>query len=659
MFSFFIAWCGLSEAQQYKIDSLQKKLIVTSADNQRMEILDKIGAYFYSTNIDSSILYRKRALAIALETKNTKVQIKLLAKIGATYYEQNSSDSAMFYFLKNLVLEENNHSQKQEANTLIGIGNIYFDQQNFDKSSSYFKQSLAIATQIKDTFSLISALSSLGSIYFEQNKDTAANTYFSLALHLSQITQNNYTLPILFGNLGSVCNDLKKYDEALGYYQNALAIYKKAANSDGIIVNTINIGNTYEGKGDYKQALLYDTLGLKMARNINNHEDILNSLFYTSEAYKGFGDLPKSYDYLKKYADYKDTVFQFSNAKSVADMQTKYETDKKQKENQLLLQKNKLQDLDLKQKSFFIRAVIIGCIFLILLIFIVYNRYRLKQKANEQLEIAYREIDTKNKIVEEKNKDITDSIYYARRIQRALLTSEKYLEKQLPDYFILYQPKDIVSGDFYWALNTENKFFIATADCTGHGVPGAFMSMLGINFLNEIVIEKKILEPNKIIGELRQNIIHALNPEDTQEESKDGMDMVLCAFDFKNKNLKLAASNNPVWIVRNVENSSPFLEEIKPDKFPVGKHDQDKIPFTAYETTLQKGDVVYTFTDGYADQFGGPKGKKFKYKQLKELVLANFSKPMSEQQKIITETLANWKGNLEQVDDILLIGIKV
>jgi len=228
------------------------------------------------------------------------------------------------------------------------------------------------------------------------------------------------------------------------------------------------------------------------------------------------------------------------------------------------------------------------------------------------------------------------------------------------NFFILYKPKDIVSGDFYYALahkpSTANNemLYICTADCTGHGVPGAFMSMLGVSSLNESIIEKNISQPHEILNDIRNSLIASLNPEGSDEESKDGMDCVLCAYDFENMQLHFSAANNPLWIIRNGE-----LEEYKPDKMPVGKYGDESKSFSLNTINLQKGDVVYTFTDGFADQFGGPKGKKFKYKQLEEKLTEYHKLPMEEQKKALAEVFDNWKGNMEQIDDVLVVGVRI
>ncbi|MCE9538235.1 MAG: SpoIIE family protein phosphatase, partial [Bacteroidetes bacterium] len=308
-----------------------------------------------------------------------------------------------------------------------------------------------------------------------------------------------------------------------------------------------------------------------------------------------------------------------------------------------------------------------------------------KDEAEKQKDIAdnqraiseeLREISEQQKhIVEKKQKEIVDSITYAKRIQTALLTSDAYITNNLPaDHFILFKPKDIVSGDFYWALsiaripgwdlgtNTvklsnsripKNTFYIVTADCTGHGVPGAFMSMLNISFLNENIVDHGIRLPHDILNAQRKEIINALNPIGSTEESKDGMDCVLCVYDFDKMLLHFAGANNPLWLVRNGE-----LKEYKADKMPVGKYIDAPPSFTLQTIELQKDDIIYTSTDGFADQFGTT-GKKLMKKKFKEELLKIHTLPMAEQRAYLSSFFKNWKGTLEQVDDVCVIGIRI
>lgn len=288
-------------------------------------------------------------------------------------------------------------------------------------------------------------------------------------------------------------------------------------------------------------------------------------------------------------------------------------------------------------------------VFIMILIFLAIRVFR-----SDNQRYAAQIVEQKASI-EEKNKDITDSITYAKRIQRALLTSESIFDRSLKEYFIFYEPKDIVSGDFYWATTAPNgNFLLLTGDCTGHGVPGAFMSLLNISMVNEIVNVRGITDPAAILNAQREGLIASLNPEGSAEVSRDGMDCSLCSFDFINKKLTVAGANNPVWIIRNGE-----LIELKTDKQPVGLHEGIQKDFSSQQFDLRSGDMIYTLTDGLADQFGGPKGKKFKYKQLESLLVGISDKPMNEQQANVEDAFRKWQGKLEQIDDVLVVGIRV
>ncbi|MBL7896964.1 MAG: SpoIIE family protein phosphatase, partial [Crocinitomicaceae bacterium] len=260
-------------------------------------------------------------------------------------------------------------------------------------------------------------------------------------------------------------------------------------------------------------------------------------------------------------------------------------------------------------------------------------------------------------LVEEKNKEILDSINYAKRIQQAILPPDKMWKQILPNSFVLYKPKDIVAGDFYWMEETENFILFASADCTGHGVPGALVSVVCHNALNRAVREYGLTDPGKILDKTREIVIAEFEKSD--EEVKDGMDISLvamqCESESGERRVKWAGANNPLWILK--KNSSEILE-IKPDKQPIGKYAEAK-PFTTHEIDLAKGDTFYIFTDGFADQFGGERGKKFKASSMKELILAIQTYSMPEQKERLNESFETWRGSLEQIDDVSVIGVRV
>ena len=307
---------------------------------------------------------------------------------------------------------------------------------------------------------------------------------------------------------------------------------------------------------------------------------------------------------------------------------------------------------NLKYKNIFSFTTNIGLILILYLVAIVFENT--KNTALKNLDEKNNLLDIQKKTLEIKQKEILDSINYSRRIQSAILPPDKIVKRLLPDSFILYKPKDIVSGDFYWVTEWGNKILFAAVDCTGHGVPGAFMSIVGQNILNQSVNEYGLSKPNLLLNSLNKGVSRTLGADD-ENIIRDGMDLALCTLDKKNMQLEFAGAFNPLWILRNNE-----IIEIKGNKFPIGSFMDDAIQnFDNHEMKLEKGDLLYIFTDGYADQFGGPKGKKFKDKNVKKLLLEISNESMDRQKEILETTMEDWKGELEQIDDILIMGVKI
>lgn len=286
----------------------------------------------------------------------------------------------------------------------------------------------------------------------------------------------------------------------------------------------------------------------------------------------------------------------------------------------------------------------------------IVKRFNDKDFLEAQLTQQKKEIEQKNKEIEEKNNDITASIRYAKRIQQAVLHFDKEINTVVSDTFIYFRPKDIVSGDFYWIrlIGRANILVAAAADCTGHGVPGAFMSMLGVTFLNEICNRPDVQHSGQVLDKLRTYIIKSLNQTGKEGEQKDGMDIALIAFRKDTMTLEFAGANNPLWFIRN-----GILTEYAGDWMPIGIHDRMNVPFTNHSISVQHGDIIYLFSDGFPDQFGGVKGKKYMYKRFKEFILSIHEKPMDEQRTLIEDEATNWRGEHEQIDDQIIMGIKI
>ena len=272
------------------------------------------------------------------------------------------------------------------------------------------------------------------------------------------------------------------------------------------------------------------------------------------------------------------------------------------------------------------------------------------QKIQDQIENEFKQ----REIIIRKNKEIMADIRYASRIQHAILPKLELIEKYFYEYFILHQPKRHVSGDFYWVSGQGNKKIIAVGDCTGHGISGALMHMLGSAYIKEIITSNNYSTASDILEQLREHIMQSLNQTGETGEAQDGLDIALCIIDCEKKNLQFAGANNPIYIIKNKE-----LTEIKGDRMPVGIHINYNKPFTNHKIDLESNDQIYLFSDGYADQFGGPHGKKFRYKQFKELLLKISNESMNIQKEILNNVHDNWRGMAEQIDDILVFGLKI
>lgn len=563
--------------------------------------------------------------------------------LGTAYFSMGDYEDALKYYFKGLEFFERIGDKEKAFNLTLGAGNVYSAMQKYKDALRYYNKALDISNSLNNKSAISKSLNNIGSIYESLHKSDTALSYYFRSLKIKEELGDKSSIAVSLTSVGNVYSSgsTKNYEKALEYYRRGLSIYEEIGNKGEKAKTLINIGNLYSNKGDIEKGIQYLKLGLDAAQEINSLELMVKSNEEISALFVKINDYKNAYAYYKQYTQLKDSLLNESNIKNIAEINTKYETDKKEKEIQNLTKDKLLKDTQLESQKNQRNVFIVGIALLVLLIILAYNRSRIKQKASRE--------------IAQKNKEITESISYAKRIQSSFLTSEKYISQRLPDYFIYYNPRNIVSGDFYWLMEKSNNLYVCTADCTGHGIPGAFMSLISMGILNEIIYSKTHLtHTDEILNELRRIIILAVNPEGSSEEGKDGMDAVLCRFDFDKMELEYSAANNSFFIIRNNE-----LLVFKPDKMPVGKHLGVEKPFTRNTISIEKGDCIYTFSDGYADQFGGPENKKFQSKRLKELFLSNCHKPMNVQKEIYEKTIKAWQGANEQVDDILMVGIRV
>jgi serine phosphatase RsbU (regulator of sigma subunit) len=411
--------------------------------------------------------------------------------------------------------------------------------------------------------------------------------------------------------------------------------------------------NLTEAENCLKKALaLYQASGNKNA--------LKNTYFLLSKLQEKKKDFVQAYTYYEFYANLKDTLLYEQSNKQLVEMSAKYESEKKEKDIELLTKDQELQNAQLNKQRFIRNGFIIGLSITLLLAFLLYRRYIIKQKLNIALSNKNDELTDKNLLIENQNEKIIDSINYAQHIQKSILMDENEIQKILPHSFIYFQPKDIVSGDFYWCSKINELILIAAIDCTGHGVHGAFMSMIGNTLLNQIVNEKHITKPSEILEHLHKAVFDALNQQKNGALLNDGMDMAICTIDYENNLVQFAGAKNPLYII-----AGDTVEAIEADRNSLGgkiiqkNKNLPNAKFTNHIVQIKKGTSLFLFTDGYSDQFGGHEKKKFGSQRFKELLLKNRTLPMTEQKKLLIAAHEKWKDTSPQIDDILVIGIQL
>lgn len=696
----------LGKSNITNIDSLLAILPETS-DTAKIKTLLEISKYYYGHgNIPESKDFCDQAIELSKKEKDVIFLASAFNQMGGMICNGiGDFSSALDYLLKSYSLIEKTSNKKLLYTVSNGLGNTYMAQKNLIKALEFYDNAFELANGLNDPYGISVILIGKGNVYEAQNDYKNALDAFSKAAVGFYKTNSKYEYAIAQASIGNTYIRINENNKALKVLEDAYQIMRELDNRYGMGQTLLAIGNAYRQKGNYEMSLVYYYNSMIVFKKSAAKYDLKNVYEEIAITYNKQNKNDSAFHYIQLYALIKDSIFSEENSKLIAEMQTKYESVKKEEENRTLLTQNELSENTIKQQnrlqvalSLFLGMVFIFSVFL-------YRSNKQKQKKNKIILLQKEKAEEQRMLLEFKNKEIVDSITYAKRLQEAILPPIKMIKKYLPQSFILYKPKDIVAGDFYWmeVVSSERisenrnkmeghegekydaalgeRILIAAADCTGHGVPGAIVSVVCSNALNRTVKEFGISDPGKILDKVRELVVETFIRKDSQEvksEVMDGMDISLISIEFggdteEGVTIKWAGANNPLWIIKKMKNAmleddissnsnlatSEFnLIEIKANKQSIGKTDAP-MPFTTRTIQLNMGDQLYLFTDGYADQFGGEKGKKFKYQQLKEKLLANAHTPMGDQKEILNRTIENWKGSLEQVDDILIIGISL
>ncbi len=520
-------------------------------------------------------------------------------------WQEGKYDEAFTMVYDGIRIAEENNVVKYIGMLYWALGVFYYDLKDYTRSlNNYNKAFDHINTDLVNDFNSVNAmcytLIGLGcSNKGLGNKDEALE-YFNQALKKSKEGKQWMQEARSHYEIGVLLSDDNKLDKAETELKVSYEMRKQHHTKPAMVSSLIALCDVEIKRNNLSQSMLYMEEALELAKASKSKAKEYQCRHKLYELQKMQGSYKEALMHMEEYHRVRQEVVGEEASNKLKNLQTKHATEQSEKEAEI----QRLRNVELK-------------------------------KAHD--------------LVAEKNREIMDSINYAKRIQSAILPPDKNIKELLPESFVLYKPKDIVAGDFYWLETSEDKVLLAAADCTGHGVPGAMVSVVCNNGLNRSVREHQLIKPSEILDKTRDIVVTEF--EKSEEEVKDGMDIALCSL---GKNvLQYAGANNPLYVISNGE-----LTEIKADKQPIGRYDH-KQPFTNHSITLKTGDCVYIFTDGFADQFGGPKGKKFKYSQFKQLLLDNHQLPMDKQKELLNNTIEDWKGELEQVDDICVIGIRV
>ncbi len=660
---------SLEMTKKYSEQALELAKELNQKENLA-EAYNLVGSvYYYQGKLEKALENWQERLKIYQEL-GQKEQIALARNsIGVVYKNMNKYDKAIAQYQKAAKIQDEIGNKKGRAQAFANIGNIYFFfGENYDKALEYYDRSLKLSEEIQDSATIANLLNSIGNIYNQRKEYQKARDYFQRSLSINKKIGKKSGIATAQNNLGRNLAFLEKYPEALEYCKKAVESWKAIGNDRGIALALMDVGFVYSRWGIFDKALQYYFRSLRLAKELNMRSEIVDYYKEISNIYEKMGNTSKALDYYKLHSELKDSIFNEKTQKQIAELETKFKTQEKEKE--IAQKKSELlkKEAELLRSKILRNSLFAGLILLVLLAFWLFNRFMIKKKANdllearneeilkqkEEIETQRDEIERQRDVVMAQKKEITDSIMYARRIQSAVLPPEEQIEALLDDYFILFRPRDIVSGDFYWLTEKEGKTIVVAADCTGHGVPGAFMSMLGITFLNEILTQVKSLKANEILNELREHVKTSLRQTGKQGEAKDGMDLALCIIDKENQTMQYAGAYNPLYLVRNNE-----ITRYKADRMPIGIYLREKETFTNNEIKIQKGDRFYIFSDGYVDQFGGENDDKFSSKRFKKMLLDVHQKPMPEQREILNNTIEKWMENTKQIDDMIVIGVKI
>jgi len=660
----FVFAVAISNNIQASIDSLRAVCDARiQQDSIKLDLLLKIAWEQKYNAAEESEKYAERAFSLSKKLQDSTSAAGALKILGILSDEIGKYSESIEYYLGAISYLNPENDKSDIAKNEANIGIIYRKLKQYDVAIKYFENAIIVMRDEEFLYGEMLILQNMGLCYIGMDKIVDAEKVLKEALIINE--DNNFNSITIYGNLGLVYLSFDEYEKAIGYFEKCVnEIDRLGMNPAEKQVWLNNLAESYRRLGDIEKARLLNEQALNLlGENIYTYESTFTHSS-TVKIYQALGDYEMALDFHMKLMRIKDTIYRSETTDKITQMEEQYEAEKKDLHIKALNEKAKVDQIELDASRRENSILLVGFLSIGFLGVIVFRGYLQKKKSN-------RVITSQNTALGVKNKEILDSITYAKRLQDAILPSDKLVSSYLLESFILYKPKDIVAGDFYFMDVVQegdvSKVYYAAADCTGHGVPGAMVSIVGANGLKRCIQEFGLRTPGEILDRL--SLIVTENFSQSEERIRDGMDIALCCLEVVNNRIHkihYAGANNSLWVINPnrkelPENAVYFNDqkgfEIKANKQSIGYGENQQL-FKTHTFDVLEGDTFYTFSDGFSDQFGGEKGKKYKSSNFKTFLMSIRDKELVEQKQLINEEFEKWKGDIEQLDDVCIIGVR-
>jgi serine phosphatase RsbU (regulator of sigma subunit) len=580
--------------------SEEAEALALECDHARGLARSKRNIGFFSFKVaqyERALTYSCAALKLFRDLRDPAGEADCLYNLGITHLHLGDNSIALEQFLDCFELRQQIGDSAGESDALNNIGHVYLKFSDRETALEYYERALAIARRIGNKAGEGYALMNIATIYLLQKIFDKALEYSQLSLEARKAANDHHGVFVSMHRIASVYGEIGRYEESIAMFNHVIVEATKVNERMGLAYCNNHVGKIYLKLRRFEDAEQSFTKAMTIATELNAKELTSDVSLSLSELYEAKGEISKALEYHKEYHNMRQEAWKMDSDRILNNARTVHKAETAEKEAEI----HRLKNVELA----------------------------------EALQM------------------INDSISYAQRIQKAILPDERLINEIIPDAFVLYNPRNVVSGDFYWLSGDADRYQFAVADCTGHGVPGAFMSLICSSLLSQISSEMSNASPSEILLELDKKVCDALKQHDAGTRTQDGMDIALCMVDRSAKKLWFASANRSLVIIRKGE-----MIQLKGDKYPVGGTQLADKSFTCHTVDIEPGDILYMFTDGYADQFGGKNNKKFSSRQLLQLIMNAHSSPFNRQQELFTETFNTWKGDHEQIDDVTLVAFK-